>query len=127
MVSNEEIRQALYEANELCRSFLVVAKRRGENTRWVAIEKQISKALTVQHELIHPDQISKLDVFRNRLSEVLEEDGVSCEYLPKYCSIFTCQKWESGKDSPTRPKLVNHDGFWECPKCQYSYGSVQDE
>jgi len=57
----------------------------------------------------------------------VEEDGDEI-FIPISvgCLRFECQTWEPGKNRPTYPKLIQVNGFWECPKCHSSYGPVEE-
>lgn len=52
-----------------------------------------------------------------------EEQGFS--RLSDGCLKWECQTWGIGATKPTHPQLVERDGYWVCPKCGASYGSVE--
>lgn len=57
--------------------------------------------------------------------KVVEEDGDEIFVpLSRGCLRWECQTWETGMSRPTHPQLVAKDGFWICPKCNGSYGPV---
>jgi len=47
------------------------------------------------------------------------------------CLRFVCQTWEPGATTPTHSKLEKQERnghlWWICPKCGYSYGSVENQ
>jgi hypothetical protein len=45
--------KALGSANQICRSALAIAKRRGNRTNWEALEKQLMKQLSMQAKLLN--------------------------------------------------------------------------
>jgi hypothetical protein len=54
----EKSQAALADANDLCRSALAIAKRRGQKTNWKAFERKLEGSLKRQHEVMYakPDE-----------------------------------------------------------------------
>ena len=48
------IKQALENANDLCRSMHAIARRKGESTNWDAFLKQLEAGLIFQHQVMYP-------------------------------------------------------------------------
>ena len=54
----------------------------------------------------------------------IEEDGDEISYFTEFCIRWECQTWKGSL--AIYPKLEqDKDGFWGCPKCQYSYGKQE--
>lgn len=49
----EKSQAALADANDLCRSALAIAKRRGQKTNWAAFERKLEDSLRRQHEAMY--------------------------------------------------------------------------
>jgi hypothetical protein len=49
----EKSRAALADANDLCRSAMAIAKRRGRSTNWEAFERKLEGSLKRQHEAMY--------------------------------------------------------------------------
>lgn len=49
----EKSQATLADANDLCRSAMAIAKRRGLNTNWEAFERKLGDSLKRQHEAMY--------------------------------------------------------------------------
>lgn len=41
------------------------------------------------------------------------------------CFMTKCQVWEKGAHRPSRPQLIERNGFYVCPTCSGSYGECE--
>lgn len=47
-------KELIEEANSIIRSFKCIAERKGVNTNWIALQKNINTILNEQHEYMYP-------------------------------------------------------------------------
>lgn len=52
---NTKLSEALWSANEMCRSMASIAERKGNDTNWEAFIKKLQTSLEFQHKVMHPD------------------------------------------------------------------------
>jgi hypothetical protein len=51
----DKLKDALYSANDICRTFYSVIERDGHDTDWIALYDAVSESLKLQHRAIHPE------------------------------------------------------------------------
>lgn len=54
LIENAQLREALNDANQFCRSALSIAERQGNQTNWSVFQASLRESLARQHAVLFP-------------------------------------------------------------------------